>query len=122
LEYSGAFGILCGNLVCIFTFWYIFPRKIWQPNIRRKKGNGGRLNWTLFMPFISQRMEYSVLWAHEFKTFHISPFISARDQGDQIGRKFAQWVIAYFWQLCENYKSIPHILATFSICEFQHTF
>jgi hypothetical protein len=25
------FGIVCGNLVYIFPFWYFVPRKIWQP-------------------------------------------------------------------------------------------
>jgi hypothetical protein len=25
------FGIVCGNLVYFFPFWYFVPRKIWQP-------------------------------------------------------------------------------------------
>jgi hypothetical protein len=25
------FGIFCGNLVLISPFWFIVPRKIWQP-------------------------------------------------------------------------------------------
>jgi hypothetical protein len=29
-------------------------------------------------------------------------------QGDQIARIFAQWVIAYFGQFSENYRSRPH--------------
>jgi hypothetical protein len=35
-----------------------------------------------------------------------------RDQGDQIGRIFAQWVDVYFGQLLQNYRSIPQIWAT----------
>jgi hypothetical protein len=34
-------------------------------------------------------------------------------QGDQIGRIFAQWVIVYFGQLLENYRSIPHVSGYF---------
>jgi hypothetical protein len=37
----------------------------------------------------------------------------ARHQGDQIGRIFAQWTIVYYEQSLENYRSIPHIWATF---------
>jgi hypothetical protein len=32
---------------------------------------------------------------------------------DQIGRIFAQWVIVYFAQLLENYRSIQHFWAPF---------
>jgi hypothetical protein len=31
------------------------------------------------------------------------------NQGDQIGRIFAYWVIVYFWQFFENFRS-SHIL------------
>jgi hypothetical protein len=27
------FGIFYGYLVCGYPFWYVFPRKIWQPRI-----------------------------------------------------------------------------------------
>jgi hypothetical protein len=27
-------GILCGHLVYISPFWYVVPRKIWQPWLR----------------------------------------------------------------------------------------
>jgi hypothetical protein len=38
---------------------------------------------------------------------------SVPGQGDKIGRifAFAQWVIAYFEQLIEDYRSIPHTWA-----------
>jgi hypothetical protein len=35
-------------------------------------------------------------------------------QGDQIGRIFAPWVIVYFGQFFENYRSSPHFWSTFS--------
>jgi hypothetical protein len=28
------FGIFCGHLVIFFPFWYVEPRKIWQPCTR----------------------------------------------------------------------------------------
>jgi hypothetical protein len=34
--------------------------------------------------------------------------VSRTKQGDQIGRTFVQWVIVYFRQFSENYKSSPH--------------
>jgi hypothetical protein len=34
-------------------------------------------------------------------------------QGDQIGRISTQWVIVYFGQLLENYRSTPYIRAYF---------
>jgi hypothetical protein len=34
-------------------------------------------------------------------------------QGDQIGRIFANWVIAYFGQFDEIYANSPTLLATF---------
>jgi hypothetical protein len=36
-----------------------------------------------------------------------------RKQGDQIGRIFAQWAIAYFGQWFENYRSSAYFWATF---------
>jgi hypothetical protein len=36
----------------------------------------------------------------------------AAEQGDQIGRIFAQWVIVYFGKLLENCRSISNIWAT----------
>jgi hypothetical protein len=27
----GTFGIFCGNMVHFAPFWYVEPRKIWQP-------------------------------------------------------------------------------------------
>jgi hypothetical protein len=36
-------------------------------------------------------------------------------QGDQIGRIFAQRATVYFGQFLENYKSSPHLCATFSL-------
>jgi hypothetical protein len=41
-------------------------------------------------------------------------------QGDQIGRIFANWVIVYFGQFYENYKSSTHILGIFSAVKFIH--
>jgi hypothetical protein len=35
------------------------------------------------------------------------------EQGDQLGRIFNQWVIVYFGQWFENYKTIAHFWATF---------
>jgi hypothetical protein len=40
------FGIICGNLVHFPPFWYIVPRKIWQPCSRQLKttwGPGGKV-------------------------------------------------------------------------------
>jgi hypothetical protein len=34
-------------------------------------------------------------------------------QGDQIGRIFAQWVIVFFGQFLENYRSITSIFGYF---------
>jgi hypothetical protein len=38
--------------------------------------------------------------------------VLARSQGDQIGRIFAHWVIFFFGQFFENYRSSPNIWAT----------
>jgi hypothetical protein len=35
------------------------------------------------------------------------------EQGDQIGRIFAQWTIVYFGQFFDNYKSGQHFYASF---------
>jgi hypothetical protein len=35
------------------------------------------------------------------------------EQGDQIGRIFVYWVIVYFGQFVENYRSSPNIWTTF---------
>jgi hypothetical protein len=31
------FGIVCGNLVYFFLFWYFVPRKIWQPWLNKAR-------------------------------------------------------------------------------------
>jgi hypothetical protein len=36
-----------------------------------------------------------------------------RSQGDQTGRKFAQWANVYSWLFVKNYRSSPHGWATF---------
>jgi hypothetical protein len=36
-------------------------------------------------------------------------------QGDQIGRIFAQWEIVHFGQFFENYKNRPRCCATFPL-------
>jgi hypothetical protein len=38
-----------------------------------------------------------------------------REQGDQIGRIFAQWVIVYFGQFYKDYRSNPNFWATLSL-------
>jgi hypothetical protein len=38
---------------------------------------------------------------------------AATQQGDQIGLIFARWVIVYFGQWFENYRSSAHFWATF---------
>jgi hypothetical protein len=43
----------------------------------------------------------------------VTIFHVLHQQGDQIGRIFAQWAIFYFKQILENYKSRPHFCATF---------
>jgi hypothetical protein len=35
------------------------------------------------------------------------------DQGDQTGRIFGQWMVVYFGQWFENYRSSAHFWATF---------
>jgi hypothetical protein len=40
-------------------------------------------------------------------------FLSVAEQGDQIGRILAHWVIVYFWQFFEKYRSSPNILPPF---------
>jgi hypothetical protein len=40
-------------------------------------------------------------------------------QGDQIGRNFSLWAIAYFGQCFENYRSSKKNLASF-FARFQH--
>jgi hypothetical protein len=43
------FGTFCGYLACILPFWYVVPRKIWQPCKRVK------LNWD---PFTKNHSKY----------------------------------------------------------------
>jgi hypothetical protein len=50
------FGIVRGNLVYYFPFWYFVPRKIWQPwleliflNFKRSNSFAGRHHWQLFL-------------------------------------------------------------------------
>jgi hypothetical protein len=54
--------------------------------------------------------------AYFFAIFTKNVFIirsSIYEQGDQIGRIFAQWAIVYFGQFFENHKSSPNFCATF---------
>jgi hypothetical protein len=44
----------------------------------------------------------------------------APKQADPIGRFFAHWVIVYFGQFFENYKSRPHIWDAFSTVKVVH--
>jgi hypothetical protein len=44
----------------------------------------------------------------------LPPFFSpSRKQGDRIGQIFAHWVIVYFGQFFENYRSSPYICVAF---------
>jgi hypothetical protein len=45
-----------------------------------------------------------------------------RNQGDQIGRIFAQWANVYFGQYFEKHKSDPNFWATFSEDEVKYKF
>jgi hypothetical protein len=40
-----AFGIVRGNLVYFFPFWYIVPRKIWQPWFQCRYKTNRQLYW-----------------------------------------------------------------------------
>jgi hypothetical protein len=44
LEYFRPFGIVCGDLVYFPPFWYVLPRKIWQPWPTSVSVKQGRLN------------------------------------------------------------------------------
>jgi hypothetical protein len=55
-----------------------------------------------------QRQERTLCWLKEER------------QGDQIGRKFAQWVIVYFGQWFENYRSNAHLWLIFSTVPFMY--
>jgi hypothetical protein len=39
---------------------------------------------------------------------YITHIRNAKEQGDQIGRIFANWAIVYFGQLYENFRISPH--------------
>jgi hypothetical protein len=56
---------------------------------------------------------YVVVHAWVVRSNHALAYIGRR-QGDQIGRIFAQWVIVYFGQFLENYRSSPNFGVTFS--------
>jgi hypothetical protein len=43
-----------------------------------------------------------------------------RHQGDQIGRIFAKWVIAYFRQLLENNRNSLHFAVLCFTAKFMH--
>jgi hypothetical protein len=64
--------------------------------------------------FIGKELSRRPSWYHlpgdlfELNTICVKIWLgldSCRDQGDRIGRVFAQWAIVYFGQLFENYRS-----------------
>jgi hypothetical protein len=58
----GAFGIFCGNLVYFFPFWYVVPRKIWQP-------------WTCYPCLFFILLELGMSLTHSYVSFGYYRFL-----------------------------------------------
>jgi hypothetical protein len=117
------FGIFYNHWVNFVFIWYIFSG--FGIMCQEKSGNPGlkrALQKRLRAKCLMEKMAPSYDFSHSFSIFRQTDIAI---QGDRIGRIFAQlaaWVLAYFMQWFENYRSSAHFWDTFSTVPVTYQF